>query len=127
MFVEPGGVQCPAKGGQRVEQSGDLVDQGGVVVLPARLVLFRSVVMVDRVEHTGGLHRRGAQHQGGLAAVGADLNTDAAVEVAQRSFVECAALVFGHETGHPLGEGEQPPARIVIAHRLNLTAAPTRW
>ena len=107
MVVQPGGVERATKRRQRVEQSGDLVDQRSVVVFPAGLVFLRAVVMVDRVEHAGGLLRGCAEQQGGFAAVGTDLDTDAAVEVPQRGVVKCAALIVRHETPNLLGKREQ--------------------
>lgn len=41
-------------------------------------------MMVDGVEDAGALLRRGAEQQGGLAAVGPDFHTEPAIEVPQR-------------------------------------------
>ena len=51
------------------------------MVLPAGLVLFGSVMVVDGVEHAAALLRRGAEQQRRLAAVGADLDADAVAEI----------------------------------------------
>ncbi len=76
----------------------------GVVVLPAGLMLLGAVVMVDGVDHRSRLLRGRAQHDGRLAAVGADLDPDTAAQVAHGGVVEGAALVGGHEAGDLLGE-----------------------
>jgi len=51
------------------------------VVLPAGLMFLRAVMMVDGVEDAAGLLRGCAEQQGGFAAVGADFDTEAAVQV----------------------------------------------
>ena len=76
------------------------------MVVPAGLVFFRAVVMVDRVEHAGGLLRRRTEQQGGFATVGSDFDTDAAVEVTERDVVECTSFVGGHEPLHLFGQRE---------------------
>ena len=58
-------------------------------------------------DHAAGLLRRRAEQQRGLAAVGTDLDPDAAVQVAQRGVVQRAPLVGGHEPLHLLGQREQ--------------------
>jgi hypothetical protein len=78
------------------------------------LVLLGAVVVVDRVEHAGGLLGRGAQQQGGLAAVRADLDADAAVEVSQRGLVQRPALVGRHETLDLFGQRKQTLRRIDV-------------
>ena len=103
MVVQPGRIERATERGQRVEQAGDLVDQRRVVILPAGLVLLRAVMVVDGVQHAAGLLRRRAEQQGGLAAVGADLDPDAAVKVPQRRVVQRASLVGRHEALHLFG------------------------
>ena len=107
MVVHPGGIESVAQRGQRVEQSGDRVHHRFVVVLPARLVLFGTVVMVDRVDDPAGLLRRRAEHHRRLAAVRTDLDADAVIEVADGGVVQRAALVGRHETDHVVGKCEQ--------------------
>ena len=132
VVVQPRGIERAAEGRQRVEQTGDLVDQRGIVVLPAGLVLFGAVVVVDRVEHAGRLLGRRAEQQRGFAAVRADLDTDAAVEIAQRGVVKRAPLIGGQETPHLFGQRKQAlgRTRIDVTHPLNLSfpsTAPARW
>src|SRR6516225_7675793 len=103
MVVQSGGVEGAAKRRQRVEQPGDLIDQRGVVVFPAGLVLLRAVMMVDGVKHAGGQLGRCAEQQGRFAAVGPDLDTDAAVEVPHGGVIKRATLVGRHESAHLLG------------------------
>lgn len=77
------------------------------MIVPARLMLLRAVMVVDRVEHAVAGNRRRPQQQRGLAAVSADLQADPKIEVAQRGVVQGAALVGRHEAGNPVGELEQ--------------------
>lgn len=123
VLVQSDGVERATKRRQRVEQSGDLVDQRGVVVFPAGLVFLGAVVMVDRVEHAGGLLRRRAEQQRGFTALCSDLDTDAAVEVPHRGIVKRAPLVVRHETPHLLGRREQALGctGVGAAHELNLS------
>ena len=63
--------------------------------------------MIDRVEHAAGLLGRGAEHDGRLSAVGADLDADAVAKVGDRRVVQRAAFVGGHEADDLRGEFEQ--------------------
>ena len=81
------------------------------MVLPTGLVLFGSVVVVDGVDHSAALLRRGAEQQRRLAAVGADLHADAVAQIADRGVVERATFVCGHEAGDLIGEREQSGGR----------------
>jgi hypothetical protein len=81
------------------------------VVLPTGLVLFGSVVVVDGVDHSAALLRRGTEQQRRLAAVGADLHADAVTQIADRGVVERATFVCGHEAGDLIGEREQSGGR----------------
>src|SRR3954469_24536496 len=88
--------------------------------------------MVDRVEHTRGQFSRGAEQQSRLAAIGTDLDSDAAIQIAHRGVVQGLTLVAGHEALHLLGKREQALGRVgvVIAHQVNLSGAstaPTSW
>ena len=60
-------------------------------------------MVVDREQHAAGLLHRRAEQQGGLAAVGADLDANAAVEVPQRRVVQRVSLVGGHKALHLFG------------------------
>src|SRR3954451_22100353 len=88
--------------------------------------------MIDRVEHARGQFSRRAEQQSRLAAIGTDLDSDAATEVAHRGVVQGLTLVAGHEALHLLGKREQALGRVgvVIAHQVNLSVAstaPTPW
>ena len=70
-------VRCHAR--QRVESSVGRIDERGVEVLPASLVLLAAVVVIERVQHRVRGLRRGAEVDRGLAAPRADLEPRAAM------------------------------------------------
>ncbi len=73
------------------------VDERGVVVLPAGLVLLRAAVVVDGEHGAADLARGRAEVDRGLAAVGADLEDRAAGESLTGQAVQQQALVLRHE------------------------------
>jgi hypothetical protein len=107
VVVQAGGVERVSQRRQGVEPAGGRIDQGGVVVLPARLVLLRAVVVVHRVDDRAGLLGGRTEQHRGFPAVRTDFDTDAVAQVLHRSVVEGAAFVAGHEAGDLVGEGEQ--------------------
>ena len=118
-FLECGVLDRPSQERQGVHAPGSRVDDLGIVVLPAGLVLRRAVVVVDREQHRVGLLRGGAEVDRRLAAVGADLEqrTDARRSTAQ--LVQGEALVMGHESLGGPGHGQ-----CIRSHTRH--ASPTR-
>ncbi len=130
--VEPGGVKGAAEGGQRVEPAADRVDHRRVVPLPARLVLFGAVVMIDRVQHAVGRRGGRTEQDRRLAAVGTDLDGHPAVQVADGRVVQRLSLVRRHETHHLVGQFEQSGSLragrgVGTAHGSNLSCRRARW
>jgi len=105
------------------------------VILPAGLVFFGAVVVVDGVQQATRLLGGGAEQHRRLAAVGADLDADAVTQVAHGRVVERPTLVGGHESDDVLGEREQAcgGARqggvggVGMAHAGQLTVAGILW
>src|SRR5690348_12652605 len=127
MVVQLGGIERATKCRQCVEQTGDVIHHGRVVIFPPGLVLLGTVVVVDRIEHTAGLLRCRTQQKGGFAAIRADLDADSAAEVPQRCVVQRTPLVGRHETLYLFGQREQALGRIHVdvAHELNLSSRVT--
>ena len=80
------------------------VDQGGVVPLPARLVLLGAAVVVERDEVCAGRAGSAAQVDGRLAAVRPDLQPQAR-RCRQRRREQRLALVGGQEALGRVGDG----------------------
>src|SRR5262249_41513872 len=95
---------------QRVHATGRGVDDLGIVMLPTRLVLLRPAVVVDREAHGAGLASGGAEVDGRLAAVGADLEQRADPSALQARVVQGEPLRVGHEALRGARDVEQ--ARI---------------
>jgi hypothetical protein len=75
-------------------------------------MLFGTMVVIDGVEHTVPGKRGRTQQHCRLAAVRPDLYAHTVIEVAERSIVECPALIGGHESGDPVGKFEQPSSAL---------------
>ena len=97
LVLEPGARDRAAEDRQRVHQPELGVDEGGVVVLPAGLVLLRAAVVVDGEDRAADLAGRRAEVDRGLAAVGADLERRAVGESLAGVAVQQQPLVLGHE------------------------------
>ena len=100
--LEPGRVDRAAEERQRVHAAGLGVDDLGVVVLPAGLVLLRAAVVVDGEQHRARRARRRAEVHRRLAAVRADLEqrSDARRRRAP-AVVQREPFVVGHEALRP--------------------------
>jgi hypothetical protein len=100
-----------AERGQRVDAA-VRAQEAGVEVLLAGLLLLRPPVVVDREEDGAAGAGRGAEVDGGLAAVGADLQQRAQAGGPQGGLVEGEALGLGHEAER----GPRRPPEVVV-HR----------
>jgi hypothetical protein len=103
VVLDPGRGQRGPYVGQRVQAARFRIDQRRVVVLPARLVLLRAVVMVHGDHRLAFVAGGGGQVDGGLAAVRADLEHWAFCGVAGGRGEQGQALVGGHEAGGGFG------------------------
>jgi hypothetical protein len=117
VVLQAGLGQGPPGPGQRVHPAGGRVDQVGLVVLPAGLVLLRAAVVVHAEEHRPPGARCGAQVDGGLPAVGADL--------------EQRTEPVGHGDGAGVVQGQPLVGRHEAADRLRqlplLRGQPSTW
>jgi hypothetical protein len=59
--------------------------------------------------------RRRAQQHRRFAAVRADLDGDAVVEIVQRRVMQGSAFIGGHEPGDPVSQLEQPAGEFVAS------------
>ena len=94
---------------QGVEPTVDGIDERGVEVLPARLVLLAAVVVIERVEDASRRLRGRTEVEGGLTAPGTDLEPGALGHAAtglERVLIEREALVARHEALGLVGERE---------------------
>ena len=78
-----------------------------VVVLPAGLVFLGAAVVVDGDDQLAGGAGRGGEVNGGLAAVGADLQDRADRRVPGGGVEQGEALGGGHEAGGGFGGAQQ--------------------
>src|SRR5690606_23165965 len=92
---------------KRVEEAGDGVDEGGVVVFPAGLVFFGSVVVVDGEHQPTFRPRGGAQQDRRFPTVGTDFGDHPTAAVLHRRRVQGPTLVLRHESGGAAGMVEQ--------------------
>jgi hypothetical protein len=106
-LLQAGGGQGGAQARQRVQAAGGRVDQVGVVVLPAGLVFLGTAVVVDGDHHLARGTGRGGEVDGGLAAVGADLQDRAARRVPGGGIEQGEALGGRHEAGDGFGGTQQ--------------------
>ncbi len=74
MAFEPGLEQRSAEHRQRVDAPDLSIDDLGVVVLPAGLVLLRTAMVIDGEHDRPGRSRRGREPDRRAPAVGADLD-----------------------------------------------------
>ena len=100
---------------QRVQAAGPRVDQSGIVVLPAGLVLLRAAVMVDCDHQLAGRPGRRGQVDRGLAAVAADLEHRPAAGVGGGRREQRLTLGRGHEPGGRLSRAPQ----LSLEHQLS--------
>ena len=80
------------------------------MVFPARLVLFRTVVVVEGVENRRRGFGGGAEVDGRLAAVGTDFEPSSGGVTAtgfESGVGECMTFVERHETSHTGREGQE--------------------
>ena len=88
--------------------------------LPARLVLLGAAVVVDGEQHRAALLRRGAEVDGGLAAVAADLEqrpVDASTT--GRGVVQREPFVGRHEAPCRLGGAAEPGVHFLAVYQLS--------
>ena len=100
-------LERPPQERERLQAAGRGIDELRVVVLPARLVLLGAAVVVDGEHDAADLAGRGAEIDGGLAAVAADLEHRADREPLTGEAMEGQPLVVGHEAAGGARQGEQ--------------------
>ncbi len=113
---------CPAEGRHCVEASRRRVDERIIVVLPAGLVFFRTVMVIDGVHGRISLASCRAQQHGRFTAVRTDLDCRPTAAESPCRFVQRAPLDFGHEASRSGSELEQLRHRQHIRIRQNHTA-----
>jgi hypothetical protein len=101
---------------QGVQPPGPRIDQAGIVVLPAGLVLLRAVMVVHRDHDLARLPGGARQVDRGLAAVGADLQHRPGGGVGGRRTVQGQALGGRHEAACRLRRAPQ-----VLGHGWQVT------
>src|SRR5215469_17707617 len=98
MLLEPGVLDRGAEERQGVHPASTRVNHVWVVVLPASLVLLRTVVVVDSNDDLANLGGRSGQVDGRFAAIGANLADRADGRVFRGRLVQCQPLGGRHES-----------------------------